>query len=276
MRSCNHIKGGQRGRRRGARLAMLGLASFLVLACSKSPEGSAPAAAKPGFKIAAASDLSIAFEEAGREYERLHQEKVTLVFGASGMLAKQIVQGAPYDAFYSANAAFADESIASGNCDAATKRPYASSHIVIWARDVEGAAAPGALADLEDGRFRRIAIANPDHAPYGRAAKEALERAGMWEKLQGRILLADSVKHALVFAESGNADAAIVPLPLTLPLKGGKHAAVDKALYAPVEQTAVDCLRGSNVAGARRFAAFLDSEHGRALMRRHGFVIRGP
>jgi molybdate transport system substrate-binding protein len=244
----------------------------LVVACSKPQEGAAPV---QGLKIAAAADLANAFEEAGREYERVHQEKVTLIFGASGLLAKQIAQGAPYDAFYSANAAYADEAIASGNCDGSTKAPYAKSHIVIWTRDSQEAAAPAALADLEAPRFKRISIANPDHAPYGRAAKEALGRSGLWEKVQSRVVMADNVKHALQYAETGNADAAIIPLPLALGSKGGRYVQVDSADYTPVEQTSVFCLRGSNAAGARRFAAFLGGEQGRAIMQKHGFILSG-
>ena len=260
------------GQRQSRWITLLGLSSLLVLACNKPQEGAAPA---PGLKVAAAADLSNAFEEAGREYERVHQEKVTLIFGASGLLAKQISQGAPYDAFYSANASYADEAIASGNCDGSTKAPYAKSRIVLWTRDLPEAAAPAALADLEDPRFKRISIANPDHAPYGRAAKEALERGGLWEKVRSRVVMADNVKHALQYAETGNADAAIIPLPLALGRKGGRYFSVDNALYTPVEQTSVLCLRGNNAPGARRFAAFLNSEQGRAIMQKHGFTLSG-
>jgi molybdate transport system substrate-binding protein len=263
------IQAGSRQARKGT-TAILGLAALLMLACSKSPEGAAPAAGT-GLKIAAAADLTNAFEDIGREYERVHQGKVTFVFGSSGLLAKQISQGAPYDAFYSANAAFADEAIASGNCDGSTKARYAKSQIVIWTRDGLEGAAPTGLADLEDPRFKRIAIANPDHAPYGRAAKEALEKAGLWEKVQSRVVMGDNVKHTLQYAETGNADAAIIPLPLALRAKGGRYVDVDKDRW--VEQTKVLCLRGPDAAGARKFDAFLKSEQGRVIMQQHGFTL---
>ncbi len=265
------IHAGGRQERRGP-VALGGLAVLLMLACSKSPEPAAPATGQ-GFKIAAAADLTNAFEEAGREYERVHQEKVTFVFGASGMLAKQLAQGAPYDAFYSANEAFANEAIASGNCDGSTKAQHAKSQIVIWTREALEGAPPAGVADLEDPRFKRIAIANPDHAPYGRAAKEALEKAGLWEKVQSRVVMGDNVKHAMQYAETGNADAAIIPLPLVITAKGGRYVPVDSALYSPVVQTHVFCLRGANAAGARKFDAFLKTEQGKAIMQRYGFTL---
>jgi molybdate transport system substrate-binding protein len=260
--------------------ALLGIALLLSLACSKSQEppaapAAAPTSAAPA-KIAAAADLSVAFEEMGQAYEQLHHEKVTLVFGASGTLAKQISQGAPFDAFYSANAAFVDDTIAAGSCDASTKARYAQSYLVIWTKGPQKDTAPKTLADLEDPRFVKIAIANPEHAPYGRAAKEALEKTGLWEKLRPRLIHGDNVKHALQFAQTGNADAAIVPLPLVLSLPDGQYTPLDKGLYTPVEQTSVFCKNGGNLEGARRFAALLKSEQGRALMQKHGFTLLDP
>jgi molybdate transport system substrate-binding protein len=259
--------------------ALLGLALLLSLACSKPQEAAAPAAASgapaSSAKIAAAADLSVAFEEMAQAHERLHHEKVTLIFGASGTLAKQISQGAPYDAFYSANTAFADETIAAGSCDASTKARYAQSHLVIWIRGKQETP-PKTLTDLEAPRFVKISIANPEHAPYGRAAKEALEKSGLWEKLLPRLIHADNVKHALQFAQTGNADAAIVPLSLVLSLPDGQYTLLDKGLYTPVEQTSVFCKNGSNPGSARRFGALVKSEEGRAIMQRHGFVLLDP
>ncbi|WP_143076130.1 molybdate ABC transporter substrate-binding protein [Stigmatella erecta] len=256
--------------------APLGLALLLSLACSNPHEPPASMAAPAPARIAAAADLSVAFEEMGQAYEQLHHEKVTLIFGASGTLAKQLGQGAPYDAFYSANAAFVDETIAAGSCDASTKARYAQSHLVLWTRGKQADTAPRSLASLEDPRFVKISIANPEHAPYGRAAKEALEKSGLWEKLRPRLIHADNVKHALQFAQTGNADAAIVPLPLVLSLQDGQYTLLDKSFYTPVEQTSVFCKHGGNPAGARRFAALVKSEQGRAIMQRHGFILLDP
>ncbi|WP_225408885.1 molybdate ABC transporter substrate-binding protein [Stigmatella hybrida] len=256
--------------------ALPGLALLLALACNKPQEAAVPTAALSPARIAAAADLSVAFEEMGQAYEQLHHEKVTLIFGASGTLAKQLSQGAPYDAFYSANAAFVDETIAAGSCDARTKARYAQSHLVLWTRGKQADTAPKSLAELEDPRFVKISIAHPEHAPYGRAAKEALEKSGLWEKLRPRMVHADNVKHALQFAQTGNADAAIVPLPLVLSLQDGQYTLLDKGLYTPVEQTSVRCKNGGNPEGAQRFAALLQSEQGRALMQRHGFILLDP
>ena len=131
--------------------------------------------------MAAASDLTRAFEDLGKAFENKTHITPVFTFGSSGLLAKQIEQGAPFYLFAAANKEYADEVVASGRCDAGTLRPYARGRIVVWCPS--GVQAPTKLADLADPRFKRIAIANPEHAPYGRAAKQALEKEGIWDKV---------------------------------------------------------------------------------------------
>src|SRR5690606_37802728 len=135
-----------------------------------------------------------------------------LNFGSSGLLAKQIEQGAPYYLFAAANKLFTEQVITAGRCDGATARIYAKGRVVVWT--ASGKPAPATLEDLARPEYKRIAIANPEHAPYGVAARQALEKAGVWPKIADRIILAENVLATMLYAKDGNADAAIVALSL--------------------------------------------------------------
>lgn len=238
----------------------------LLAACTRG--GAAPA-----LRIAAAADLQQAFEEIGREFQQAQGEKVTFVFGASGILASQLAQGAPYDAFFAADASFVDRAIAAGACEASSKGFLARGRLSVWSRDTgEPSAAPSSLADLASPRFRKIAIAHPEHAPNGRAAKEALVRSGVWEAVQPRVVYGETVIQALQYAVTGNADVAIVAHSVILNTSGGRSFVVDESLHSPIDQTFAICTRGANTAGGRRFAAFAGSERAREILRRHGFT----
>jgi molybdate transport system substrate-binding protein len=218
-------------------------------------------------QVAAASDLTLAFEELGRLFEQRGGQKVTFAFGASGALAKQLAQGAPFDLFAAANTAFAEQAVESGACDGTTQARYARGHLVAWSKR----ARLESLADLTRPDVQRIAIANPEHAPYGKAAREALMKAGLWSGLEPKIVQAENVRQALQFAETGNADVALVSRSLTARGGAGHQLAIDPALHAAIEQTLVVCRRGRNESGGRAFAALVESAEGQALLARYGF-----
>lgn len=220
-------------------------------------------------QVAAAADLTVAFEEMGKLFEARTGQKVTFSFGASGALTKQLGQGAPFDLFAAANAAFVDGAVSSGACDGSSKATYARGHLVVWTK--KGGSKPATLADLKGPAFKHIAIANPEHAPYGKAAKEALESAGLWPALSSQIVQAENVRQALQFAQTGNADAAVVALSLVVRDESGSTLAIDPKLHRPIEQTLVICRRGKNMEGGRRFAELVASAEGRRLLARYGF-----
>lgn len=232
-----------------------------------------PACSAPGrtVRIAAASDLARAFEEVGRAFEAKTGITPVFTFDSSGLLAKKIDEGAPYALFASANRDFAADVVAHGHCDASSLRPYAQGRIVVWT--AAGTPAPTTLAELADPRFKRVAIANPEHAPYGKAAKQALERAGLWDSLQSKLELGESVQATMQYARTGAVDAAIVALSLALVTDGGAFAPIDQALYDPLEQDLVVCGSGDAADAARRFADFVASPDGRAVMTRYGFSL---
>jgi molybdate transport system substrate-binding protein len=219
-------------------------------------------------RVAAASDLATAFEELGPSFERAEHLAVEVTLGSSGLLSRQLAEGAPYDAFLAADVVLVDRAAASGACDASTRRRYARGRLAVWT--TEGVRPPRRLADLAAPRFARIAIANPEHAPYGRAAEEALRRAGVWPRVEGRVVRADNVRQALELARTGNADAAIVARSLVGDAM--ESLDVDEALHAPIVQAAVACRNGPSTRGGRRFVSFLASEAGQRILRRHGFA----
>ena len=251
-------------------LLFFALATMPVAACKKeSPAGG------PDIKVAAAADLAFAFKDVGAAYTKKTGQAVTFSFGSTGLLAKQIAEGAPFDVFAAANVSFADDAVASGACAADSKALYATGRIVLWAK--AGIDPPKSVADLADPKWAKIAIANPDHAPYGRAAKDAMTKAGVWDKVQPRVVYGENVQQTLQFAQSGNVEVAIVALSLATVTAGGAYTAIPPEAHGRIDQALVAC-KGKGTAAsvdARRFVAFVGSEDGRAVMRRYGFLLPG-
>lgn len=254
-RECLPLPGGGEGRGEGITLLLL-----LLLAGCKS-------AAPAPLRVAAASDLTEAWTELGARFEAETKIKVVFSFGSSGLLAKQLAEGAPFDVFAAANAAFVDVTVKAGACDGATVQRYARGRLAAWSLS-------GPLPSLEsiaDERNERIALANPEHAPYGRAAKEALERAGLWKQLEPRVVYAENVRQALQLASTGNAEVALVAYSNVINRPDGVKLVVDESLYAPIEQSLVRCGRGGQPGAAKRFVEFLGSSESKELMTRSGF-----
>jgi molybdate transport system substrate-binding protein len=224
-------------------------------------------------RIAAASDLRVAFEDMGKAYEVKTGRKVDFTFAATGLLEKQLEQGAPYDVFAAANMAFVDDAIKAGACDGSTKALYGIGRLAIWTK---GTGAAPKLEDLVNDKYKKIAIANPEHAPYGRAAKEALVKAGVWDKISSRLVYGENVEQTKQFAQSGNADVAIIGLASALSATDGVYVAVDPQMHAPLEQALVVCKgKGGPRDRAKDFADYVQSAEGRATMNKHGFLLPG-
>jgi molybdate transport system substrate-binding protein len=245
------------------------LAVIALPACKRE----APREAEP-IRVAAAADLTLAFEELGRVFEQQTGQRVSFSFGSTGLLAKQLREGAPFDVFAAANVSFVDEVVSAGACDGATKAPYARGRIAVWTK--RGAVAPpAAFEELADARFARIAIANPEHAPYGQAAKQALQSTNIWSQVESRLVLGENVRQTLQFGESGNVEAAIVALALVVNDRDNPWFVVEERLHHPINQALVVCNRGARREGGEAFARFVNSEPGRAVMRRYGFLLPG-
>ncbi len=233
---------------------------------------SQPDASAEPLKVAAASDLAIAFKEIGDAFEKRTGKKVVFSFGSTGLLSKQIKEGAPFDLFAAANVSFVDDLVAAGSADGETKAIYGRGRIVVFTK--EGVAKVEKLEQLKEPRFTKIAIANPEHAPYGKAAQQALTKLGLWDELKPRLVYGENVQQALQFAESGNADAAIVALSLALHAKGA-YLTVEQELFEPIDQAMAVCAISKQKQVAKDFIAFVNSPDGRAMMTSHGFLLPG-
>ena len=254
-------------------LAVALWAVLLASAATGARAATRRAGAQPAIVVAGASDLRPAFEAIGRAYTARTGAKVTFSFGSSGQLAQQIRNGAPFDVFASADVAYVDELLAAGVGDRATKVTYAFGRLALWQPKGSTRLAAG-VADLADPSFSRIAIANPQHAPYGRAAVQALKSAAVYEAVADRLVFGENVSDAYRIATSGNADAALVSLSLVVAdSAGGYYAIVPAAAHAPLEQAMVVTAPKTRAVAARAFAAQVTSRSGRAVMRRYGFVL---
>lgn len=260
-----------RALRRLAAVVLPFTVAVFASSCS-APDNDASRHDVAAITVAAASDLRPAFEELGAHFTAEAGTKVTFSFGSSGQLREQIINGAPFDLFASANVSFVDEVIDAGRGIAATKADYALGRIVLWAPP--GATLPTAIEELTDARFRRIAIANPEHAPYGLAAKQALETTGIYPTLQARLVYGENISDTFRIAKTGNADIGIVALSLAI-ADGTPYTLIPAGLHAPLEQALVVTATGSRGDAATAFAKFLASPAGRDVMIRYGFVLPG-
>ena len=248
------------------------LAGLIALAPAK-------AWAQAGPLIAAASDLTGALPRIAEAYRRAGGGPVRLTFGSSGALTRQIEAGAPFEVFLSAEASLVQRLAAAGRAEG-PGRIYGQGRLALFARNGSAVRAAAGTSELvralKDSRLRRLAIANPDHAPYGRAAREVLKALSVWDLAAPRLVLGDSAAQAARFALTGGADAGLLPLSLVLGPElapAGAYARVDPVLHAPLVQTAV-LLQGAS-REARAFFDFLGAPQARAVLRDFGLAPDG-
>jgi molybdate transport system substrate-binding protein len=223
--------------------------------------------------VSAAADLSYAFPAIGKLWEQETGNAVTFNLGSTGQLAQQIERGAPVDLFAAASKSFVEDLDQAGLVFSDTKALYGIGRLTIWQREDR----PMVVKDLKDllkPEVQRVAIANPDHAPYGIAAREALQSLGLWEALQPKLVLGENVAQTQQYAESGNADVALVALSLSVE-KPGQWTLVPETLHQPLEQMLVVPKAAPHPEVAQQFAAFINGEQGRPIMRQFGFVLPG-
>ena len=224
--------------------------------------------------IAGASDLSLAFKEIAREFEKETGYKVTLSLGSTGMLARQIEQGAPFDAFFAANRKFVEDLEKGGHILPGTVELYAEGRLVIAVKSNAGFKIMK-LEDLKDSRVRRIAIANPAHAPYGLSAMEALKSAGLWDELKPRLVYGENIRQALQFVEAGNADAGIIARSIAIGITGVECVEVPPSLHRPISQAAGVVSLSKEKDGAKAFIRFVNGPKGSPIMKKYGFLPPG-
>jgi molybdate transport system substrate-binding protein len=224
--------------------------------------------------IAAASDLKAAMDEIAAEFRTANpQHEVDVVYGSSGKFFAQIQQGAPYDAFFSADIAYPQHLVKDGLAISPVI-PYAIGRLVLW----HASPAPPQLTRefLSDRRISHIAIANPLHAPYGKRAEEALRALGLWEQLQPKLVFGENIAQTAQFVLSGNAQVGMLALSLALSpelAKLGSYTLVSDTLHEPLEQGFVITQRAATSALAKQFVVNMSSANVRRVMRKYGFVL---
>ncbi len=255
----------------GAILWLTGLTALSAGGCQRpSPAagGDSPANRRP-LRIAAAADLQHVLPRLARRFEERTQMTTTLTFDASGRLAEQIRAGAPFDVFMAANVKFVRDLADAGLVDPGSVQPYAKGILVLCVH--RSVAVPVRnLADLARPEISRIAIANPDYAPYGMAARQALERAGLWAGLERKIVRAPSVRQALVYARNGDAEAALVSRAQA----GDAEVLtvdIDPALYDPLIQALGIVAATGQRDRAEAFLRLVGGPEGQQILQERGF-----
>jgi molybdate transport system substrate-binding protein len=251
------------GARRGALTVV-----YLLLVCRL--------ASAQSLTVAAASDLQSALPAIVSQFEKDTGQGVRLTFGSSGNFFTQIQNGAPFDVFLSADIDYPRRLEASGEAERGSLYQYATGRIVLWTRNDSGIDVRRGLAVLADARVRRIALANPEHAPYGRAAVAALRHEGLYERVREKFVLGENISQAAQFAESGSVDVGLLALALarspTL-RNAGTYVDIPETWHPPIEQGAIVLTSSRQKPLARQFIDYLKRPESVRILQSYGFAV---
>lgn len=240
---------------------------FLALACGASAEE---------LLVAAAADLNQVLPVVAERFERETGNQVKLSFGSSGNFFTQIQNGAPFEVFFSADIDFPKRLEAAGLAEPGSLYEYAVGKIVLWAPDSSKVNVNDGLAVLLKPEVRRIAIANPLHAPYGKAAVAALQHEQLYDRIKDKLVLGENISQAFELVHSGNADVGIVALSLVTSPKvkdTGNFAAIPTATYPPIRQGVIVVKSSAHKDTARAFVAYLKRPETVELLKQYGFEV---
>jgi molybdate transport system substrate-binding protein len=248
----------------------------LLIALAALMIGSSAGAQERRVKVAAAADLKFAMDELAQKFQAKNGVKVDVTYGSSGNFFSQIQNGAPFDVFFSADIEYPQKLGAMGLADSASLYRYALGRIVIWTP-------MGAKAEVKrdtwkvfaDPSVQKVAIANPQHAPYGRAAVAAMQKAGVYEQTKPKLVLGENISQAAQFVQSGNAQVGIVALSLALSpgMKGGTFWMIPGEMHPPIEQAAIVLQGAKEKDAAAEFLDFVRSLQGQKILKQFGFQI---
>lgn len=255
--------------RRAALLCCILATTFALSNCQRRADNGAYTSASSEINIAAAANLTDAFNELGQKFTERTGMRVVYNFGATADLAKQIENGAPFDVFAAADVSHVEKLQSENLIVAETRANYARGRLVLW-RPANGKAQLGAMEDLAGAQVTKIAIAKPEVAPYGQAAVEALRASNLWEKVEPKIVYAQNVAQAKQFASSGNAEAAFLPRSL-VKAGEGQSIEVDARLHQPIDQAVAVVRASAKQEAARRFVEFVLSTQGQDILARYGY-----
>jgi len=228
--------------------------------------------------VAAASDLNYAFKEVIAGYEQQTGHHVKLTLGSSGNFYAQIQNGAPFDLYFSADIGYPKKLEEAGLVVPGSLYPYAVGRIVLWTDNGSHLDLSKGLEILREPTVKKIAIANPKHAPYGRAAVAAMEHFKVYDQVKDRLILGENISQAAQFIESGACDAGIIALSLALaPVMkaAGQYWEIPAIAHAPLEQGAVILKQSKNPQAAKQFLEYIKGPQGQEIMKRFGFTLPG-
>ncbi len=231
-------------------------------------------AAAEEITVAAAADLQFALKDISARFEQQTGNKVNLIFGSSGTFFSQIQNGAPFDVFFSADLDYPRKLEAAGQAEPHTLYQYATGKIVLWVRNDSKLDLSKGLAVLVDPSINKISIANPAHAPYGRAAMAALDHEKLSEKLKDKLVLGENVSQAAQFIESGSAEAGIIALSLAVApamKEKGRYLEIPTEFYPPLQQGCIVLASSKKKSTALAFVEFLKKPGTVDLLKTFGF-----
>ena len=227
--------------------------------------------------IAAASDLNSAMNAICHAFEKSNPDiKTEVSYGSSGNFFAQIKQGAPYDIFFSADSSYPMRLEEEGLAVKELKRFYAVGRIVLWIPKTSTLDITKGLKIVLQQEFKKLAIANPRHAPYGRAAEETLRYYGLWDKVQGKLVFGENVSQTAQFVQTGAADAGIIALSTASSLKmanDGNYWIIPTETYSKLEQVYTVLQRGKDKSSVKAFLEYIQGEKGKEILFNYGFIV---
>jgi molybdate transport system substrate-binding protein len=224
--------------------------------------------------VAAAADLNFALRDIAWQYQRDTGNTLKISYGSSGNFFTQIKNGAPFDLFFSADIAFPNQLESAGLTEAGSLYQYATGKIVLWVPNGSKLDLSRGLSVLLDPSIKKIALANPKHAPYGRAAQAALRKNGLYDRLQSKLVLGENISQTAQFVETGNADIGILAQSLvTVPTmqSRGRYVEIPSELYPPLQQAVVILKSSPKQATAKQFLEYLKGPAAKAILQKYGF-----
>jgi molybdate transport system substrate-binding protein len=251
------------------RWGLLSIVGFFLLAAMASAQE---------FTVAAAADLQFAMQDISTKFEQKSSNHIKVIYGSSGNFAQQIQNGAPFDMFFSANIDYPKQLEASGLTEPDSLYQYAKGKIVVWVPNDSHVDVHSGVQALLAPSIKKIAIANPQHAPYGKAAVSAMEKAGVYDKVKDKLVLGENISQTASFVVSGSADVGIVALSLALSpnMKSkGRFTEIPGTDYPPIEQACVILRASKNTAAAKAFLEFMKTDTIKDVLRNYGFEVSG-
>jgi len=227
--------------------------------------------------VAAAADLQFAMQEVAAQFQKETGKTVKLIYGSSGNFFQQIQNDAPFDMFFSANLDYPKKLEAAGLIEPGSFYEYAKGKIVIWVRNDSKLDLSSGIRVLLDPSVKKLAVANPQHAPYGQAAVAAMQKENIYEKVKEKFVLGENISQTASFVVSGSADAGIVALSLALSpnMKDkGRYAEVPSGEYPAIAQACVILKSSKNKEAARQFLSFFKTGAVGDLLKKYGFDVQ--